>query len=115
MIIFDENVEDYWIKLLSAKGYQNISIRKEFRGISDLEVVEIVREHGGLLIPEDKDFGELIFSHHIEMVAVLFIRYDQPLYSQIEGAVLQAIEDYFRDPHLQFITVSKLKVRTRRL
>ena len=115
MIIFDENVEAYWIKLLSEKGYRFVSIRIDFPGISDLQVVEIVRSHSGLLITEDKDFGELIFSHQIEKVAVLFIRFDSPQYSQIEEFLVQAVEEYYRDPHPQFITVSKLKVRCRRL
>ena len=83
MIVFDENVENYWIQLIKNKGYQYISIRDNNAGITYKEVVEIVKKHKGLLITEDKDFGELIFSHGIDGLSVLFMRYDQPNYEQI--------------------------------
>jgi len=67
------------------------------------------------MITEDKDFGELVFSHGIEGVSVLLMRYDQPQYELIEASVLKCIEDYSRDPDRCFITVSKNKIRTRRI
>jgi hypothetical protein len=64
---------------------------------------------------EDKDFGELVFSYGIEGVSVLLMRYDQPNYELIERYVLKCIEDYFNDPDTCFITVTKNKIRTRRI
>lgn len=61
MIIFDENVETYWIELIKGKGYETFSIKENYPGISDKDVLEVAKDLGGLLITEDKDFGELIF------------------------------------------------------
>jgi predicted nuclease of predicted toxin-antitoxin system len=115
MIIFDENVEEYWIQLIKGKGYEYFSIRENCHGISDNEVIDIVRKHKGLLITEDKDFGELLFSHGVEKVSVLFMRYDQPQYNQIEKYFIKCIDDYFNDPEICFITITKNKIRNRKM
>ncbi|MBK9451482.1 MAG: hypothetical protein IPN95_19130 [Bacteroidetes bacterium] len=67
MIIFDEmsrTIDQVAFGERLSEYFHSKRISAEF----DLEVGN-VREHGGLLITEDKDFGELIFSHHIEKVA----------------------------------------------
>jgi predicted nuclease of predicted toxin-antitoxin system len=115
MIIFDENVEQHWIDVIAAQGHSCFVIRDKCPGISDNEVMEIVRSYRGLLITEDKDFGELIFSHQIPHVSVLFMRFDQPQYDQIEGFVLQAITEFLAQDEAQFITISRHKIRTRKL
>jgi len=50
---------------LSRNEYLVYSIREHHQGINDRMVVETVKSKNGLLITEDKDFGELIFSHGI--------------------------------------------------
>jgi predicted nuclease of predicted toxin-antitoxin system len=111
MIIFDENVERYWINLIRSLGYSSISIAEKFPGISDREVVEIVKLHEGLLITEDKDFGELIFAYGITRVSVILLRYDQPHYDQIEKSLLICIKEYFDNPKSKYITITKKKIR----
>jgi len=115
MIIFDENIEEYWIQLIKGKGYEFFSIRESCFEISDKEVIEIVRKLKGILITEDKDFGELLFSHGIEKIAVLFLRYDQPNYNQIENYFLKCIDDYLNNPEVSFITITKNKIRNRKM
>lgn len=115
MIIFDENIEEYWIQLIKSRGYEYFSIRESCFGISDTEVIEIARKRRGLIITEDKDFGELLFSHGIEKVSVLFMRYDQPQYHQIENYFLKSIDDYLKNPEVCFITITKNKIRHRKI
>jgi predicted nuclease of predicted toxin-antitoxin system len=115
MIFFDENVETFWLELVKGKGYKIFSIKENHPGISDKEVLEIAKSLGGLLITEDKDFGELIFSYGIEGVSVLLMRYDQPQYELIEKSVLKCLEEHFNDPDTCFITITKNKIRTRRI
>lgn len=115
MIVFDENVEAYWVGLIKSKGYETYSIKDSNAGISDKEVLEIVKAKCGILITEDKDFGELIFSYGIKDVSVILMRYDQPQYELIEFHVLKCLEDYFNEPETCFITISKSKIRTRRI
>ncbi|MDB5280959.1 MAG: hypothetical protein JWO06_34 [Bacteroidota bacterium] len=115
MIIFDENVEVYWIELIKNRGYETFSVTEHSPGISDKEVLELARMHKGILITEDKDFGELVFSYGIQGVSVMLMRYDQPQYETIENHVLQCLEDYFKNPDTCFITISRNKIRIRRI
>ncbi|MCW5906512.1 MAG: DUF5615 family PIN-like protein [Chitinophagales bacterium] len=79
MIIADEILERYWIELLREKQYTVLSIAESFPQITDHEVAELALKHKGILITEDKDFGELIFAYGIPKLTVVFLRYDQPV------------------------------------
>jgi predicted nuclease of predicted toxin-antitoxin system len=113
MIIADENIEQYWIAFLRNRGYEVLSIREQLPGISDEEVAAIAQDTGGLLLTEDKDFGELVFAHGIKGLSVIFLRYDQPNYSRIEKAVLELISGYYQSTQNYFITVTERTVRIR--
>ncbi len=113
MIVLDENVEFYWVQLLRKSGYETLYIAEKHPGISDLQVVNVVKQYKGLLITEDKDFGELVFSHGIQYLSVVLLRYDQPQYDQIENAVLHVIKSHYQKPGNWFITITKGKVRIR--
>ena len=111
MIIADENIEQYWIDLLRDKGYEVLSIREQRPGSSDKEVATIAQSINGILMTEDKDFGELVFAHGIKGLSVIFLRYDQPNYALIEKAVLEVINSYHNSPQNYFITVTERTVR----
>jgi predicted nuclease of predicted toxin-antitoxin system len=82
MIIFDENIEEFWINLAKENLINFISIRDSYSGLTDIEVIELASKFNGLIVTEDKDFGELVFSYGYKC-SVLLIRYDKPLYDQI--------------------------------
>jgi predicted nuclease of predicted toxin-antitoxin system len=115
MIIFDENIEEHWIQLAKKAGLDYFSIRESNSGITDREVIEIAKSKQGLIVTEDKDFGELIFSYGIKNVSVIFMRYDQPQYSQIEHYFIKCLLDYLENPQTCFITISKNKIRIRKM
>ena len=115
MIIADENVEKYWIDLLRNLNYMVYSIREEHSGISDTEVISVVKGKKGILLTEDKDFGELVFAHSFRDISIIFFRYDQPQYDSIEKQLLSAIQLYHDSDITVFITVTKNKTRIRRL
>ncbi len=75
----------------------------------------MAKKFGGILLTEDKDFGELVYAYGIKDISVIFLRYDQPIYDQIENALLQAVATYFATPFPCFITISKNKIRLRKL
>ena len=115
MIIVDENVERYFIELLRNKGLEIISVAEQYPSISDKEVIELVKKENATLITEDKDFGELVFAYHVPHASIIFLRYDQPQYFQIEKQLLDAIEKYLNKPDNYFITISKLKTRVTKI
>jgi predicted nuclease of predicted toxin-antitoxin system len=113
LILFDENIEEYWIQQCKKAAIDFISIRDHAFGISDLDVVLIALQNNALLVTEDKDFGNLVFSHGYHGVSVLLIRYDKPNYSQIEKVFLEIITSYnhLDEPKFMVLTGKKLRVR----
>ena len=106
MIIIDENVEQYWIELLE-KNYEVLSISKQYPQLADIKIIELAKLHKGILITEDKDFGELVFAHGIKGQTIIFLRYDQPNYYLIESKLLLAVSKYYNNPDHHFIITKK--------
>lgn len=96
-----------------CKG-QVLSISETFPQISDEKVAEIAKQYNGILITEDKDFGELIFAYQIKNLSVIFLRYDQ-VYEQIEKSVLDSVAKYYKNEDCLFITITKTKIRVRKI
>lgn len=87
-IVADENVHNQIIFFLREAGYNVYSIRELSPGISDQSVLSIAREKNGILITEDADFGELIFSYGLKTVGIIFLRY----YWQDVDLICQALQ-----------------------
>lgn len=115
MIIADENVAHELIKGLENVGYKVYSIQKHHQGVSDRMVIEIVKSKKGFLITEDKDFGELIFSHGIKECSVIFLRYDKQEIDALEKNLLKTLGVYRKKEGHLFITITKDKIRIRKI
>jgi hypothetical protein len=46
MIVFDENIESYWINLIKGRGIEYISVREHYQGISDNAIIDFVNPYG---------------------------------------------------------------------
>ena len=66
MIIVDENVDQVLIEQLDSQNYDLLLIREYNPGLSDKEVIKLAKEKKSIIITEDKDFGELVFSHDVK-------------------------------------------------
>jgi predicted nuclease of predicted toxin-antitoxin system len=115
MIIADENVERYWIEWLRELGFEVFSIQENHSGVSNREVIEIAAALQGILLTEDKDFGELVFAYGYKEVAIVFLRYDQPKYETVQSQLLKAISTWHQTAVPVFITVTAQKIRVTKL
>lgn len=115
MIIIDENVDQVLIDQIGSENYKLFSIREQQPGISDREVIKIAKSKKGLVITEDKDFGELVFSHNIRDCSVIFLRYDKSDYDQIKKNIIIVLKSYYLNPGHFFITITKKKIRIRKI
>ncbi|HMB98433.1 MAG TPA: DUF5615 family PIN-like protein [Balneolaceae bacterium] len=115
MIIFDENIDRQIIEKIRAAGYKTYAIREETPGISDREVIDIVRIKKGLLITEDKDFGELVFSHNIKNCSVMLLRYKKSDSDQVTEKIIRVLKNYYKDSANYFYTISGDRIRSRKI
>lgn len=115
MIVADENVDQVIITHLRENKCQVVSIREKNPGISDSEVIKQTIINKALLITEDKDFGELVFSHGIKDCSVVLLRCDSPPDSSFLAAIRKALEHNKLNPGHYFYTVTPKKIRFRKI
>jgi predicted nuclease of predicted toxin-antitoxin system len=115
MIIADENVSQELIDHILEIGYEVYSIREHHQGISDRKVIETAKSKNGFIITEDKDFGELIFSYGITDCSVIFLRYDKKDIEQIKNNIIKTLESNYRNRGHFFITITREKIRIRKI
>ena len=115
MIVVDENIDNYIISRIAASNYQVFSIKDHQPGISDKEVIELTKSENSLLISEDKDFGELVFAHNIQGCSVILIRYEKGDIENIISNILKVLEFHFGKSDNYFYTITKNKIRTRKI
>ena len=75
MIIADENINHKIIEQVRQIPIDVISVYESFRGMSDEDVIFLSKSMDKIILTEDKDFGEWVFSHHIKGISVLLLRY----------------------------------------
>ncbi len=115
ILIADECFNQHLINLLTNEGYEVNSINKTNTGISDFDVIKVVKNLEGILITEDSDFGEWIFAHHIKNLSVIFLRYDKLYLGFIKERLLEEVKNIISEVDKYLITISNKKVRRRRI
>jgi predicted nuclease of predicted toxin-antitoxin system len=116
MIIADENLHQRIIEALREKGYDVYAIRTEVGGVADTDVVQVAKRLQGILITEDKDFGELVYAHGIADVSIIFLRYDTK--TELDFVIDQLFHVLNNSETLSgyvFITITAKKIRVNRL
>jgi len=87
----------------------------ECPGIHDKHVLEIAVQRKAVLLTEDSDFGEWIFSHGHKGATVLYIRYNHIELLSISRAVKMVLRNYESGSVNKFIVITPRKIRTRDL
>jgi predicted nuclease of predicted toxin-antitoxin system len=113
LIIIDENIDRKIIQSLIDAGFEVLSIKERYPGISDKEIIELARSSNGIVLTEDKDFGELVFSYQISDCSVIFLRYKKTETREIIKALIHTIGIFITKPGLFFITITSSKIRVR--
>lgn len=114
MILADENIHYFIIKALRNAGFTVDSISENSKGIKDEEVIKRAIQKKYWLLTEDKDFGEWVFSHHVNNLSVIFLRYPFYEYQQIAFTLVHLLKTKeIKKP--AFVTLTTKKIRIRQL
>ena len=112
MILADENIHYFIIKSLRDAGFTVYSISENSKGIKDPEVIRRAIEKNYWLLTEDKDFGEWVFSHHVNNLSVIFLRYPFYEYRQIAFTLVHLLKTKeIIKPAFVTLTPKKLRIR----
>ena len=116
MIIADENIDSRLISKLRASGFAVFSIKENLKGVSDKNIIELAKEKKGILLTEDKDFGEWVFSHNIRGCSVIFLRYKNVTeYGIMENRVIDLLKKLTEEPNHKYISITHNKIRIREI
>lgn len=110
-IVADESVNYRLVKLLRQNAYEVVPICDVASGISDKEVIHFAQNLYAMIITEDKDFGELVFSHQIKDVSIVFLRYDKMEEIKIGQNLLKALAEVDFSASYVFVTITAQKIR----
>lgn len=112
-LLADENIDCRIIKDLRAAGFSVISVQEDYRGIKDREILTIAKQKECIVITEDKDFGELIFSFRAVNVGVIFLRYYFLERTAIIDSLTGIIKLHGNTLRDKFTVITSKKVRIR--
>lgn len=116
LIIADENIPRSIIESLRLLEVEVIYIYDEFRGIDDFSIINLAKQKSNaIILTEDKDFGEWIFSHHVAGISVIFLRYHFSELSEITSVLIKLISEKQNNLLNKFTTVTPTKIRMRDL
>jgi predicted nuclease of predicted toxin-antitoxin system len=113
MIIADENIDASLIETIRKNGFEVLSIRENFEGLADKEIINLTKSTAGVLITEDKDFGEWVFAHNMRGFTVIFLRYEKKDIPAIVNNLLNILKESQNNPSHSFYTITKNKIRSR--
>lgn len=114
-LIVDEDVHNDILINLRLQGFDILSIRERFAGISDVEIIQIAKETNSIVITEDKDFGEWVFAHGIQGIGVIFLRYEFNDVKLISSKLISYLQQKDFNFERTFITITKNKIRSRKI
>lgn len=115
MIVADENLNNFIINSLRDNGIAVMAINEEYKGIEDREVIEIARQNDKIILTEDKDFGEWVFSHRVKNISVIFLRYHFKDLQEVIQALHSVISDHTIELKGYFTTITPKKIRRREI
>ncbi|RRA98691.1 DUF5615 family PIN-like protein [Larkinella rosea] len=115
MIIADENIDHSIIASLRSAGIEIYSIYESNRGIRDEAVIESSRNPPRIILTEDKDFGEWVFSHQVNDISVIFLRYHFKDTQEITATLVKLLVERFNEFVGCFTTITTHKIRIRKL
>ena len=115
MILADENIDYRLIAAIQEIGIDVYSVYELNRGLKDESILEFSRDPPRIILTEDKDFGEWVFAHRVKGISVLLLRY---LFSETElmkQSLIKLLSERMDTLKGHFTTLTKTKIRIRKI
>lgn len=115
LIVIDECVEYEIVGLLRQNNMPVLSIMESYRGIKDIDVLQIATTQAAFLLTEDKDFGELVFRLKLPHTGILLVRFPNGYDPDLKAEkVVRTILEKFEEIENCFSVLDEHRLRVRR-
>jgi predicted nuclease of predicted toxin-antitoxin system len=112
-LLADESVDFRIIRYLRERNINIYSILENHPGIPDNQVIEIAKEKHCILITEDSDLGEFVFSFQDKANSIIFLRYDTKHIEEIKTTIVKVLDKYQGALYGKFVVITPNKIRLR--
>ena len=76
-LLANENIPLASVRILEDKGFDVLSIGRDYTGIQDIDVIQLAIDQNRIIITFDRDYGELIFKKGFKPIAgVIYLRWE---------------------------------------
>jgi predicted nuclease of predicted toxin-antitoxin system len=99
------------VRRLRAANYDVQAIVEIASGETDANIIQMAVDSGRILITEDRDFGDLVYSHQKKHGGIILIRYPSTARKTMAESIALLIEQKGDALVDCFVVVSPLKVR----
>jgi len=115
VILADENIDTHIVSILRSNGIEVLHIKDGHLGISDSEVIRLSKSPKRIILTEDKDFGEWVYSHKEKEIGVIFLRFEPNESKSIILILLELLKSKGDQLFGKFTTITTRKIRIRSL
>ena len=112
-ILADENISLSLISALRNQGIKVIAATENYKGYEDSEIIKLADENNAIILTEDRDFGEWIFSHRIKSSGVIYLRYEYKDRNKIIEMLIAVLDKYCFELYEKFTVITSEKIRIR--
>jgi predicted nuclease of predicted toxin-antitoxin system len=107
----DENCDFTVVRALRAAGHDVLCVSEITPRAEDSEVIKLADDEKRILLTEDKDFGQLVYSHGQKTLGVIFLRFPTSARRQISRDVVNLVKQQGEKLAGCFITVQPGRIR----
>jgi predicted nuclease of predicted toxin-antitoxin system len=107
----DENCDFTVVRALRAAGHDVLCVSEITPRAEDSEVIKLADDEKRILLTEDKDFGQLVYSHGQKTLGVIFLRFSTSARRQISRDVVNLVKQQGEKLAGCFITVQPGRIR----
>lgn len=90
-LLADESCDFTVVRDLRVAGHDVLTVGESCPGAEDDHVMNLAAREGRILIPEDKDFGQLVYASGIGMGGVILLRYPATVRANLSRAVVDLV------------------------
>ncbi len=110
-ILADENIEHEFIEALREADFDILSVREDYVGITDDEVLQVAEAENAVILTYDKDFGELVFRYSLKSRGVILLRLSNLNLTEKVEKTITVIREHEAELENAFTVVSEKLVR----
>jgi len=109
-LLIDESVDFRIASKLKNSEFEVVFVSKNFKCLTDMEVLELAKRQKAIILTEDKDFAEWAFAYKDIASGVVLLDYNCKKFYKIPGLIIYSIKKYGKDLYKKLCVITHKNV-----